>query len=176
MLDSQQQIRFTQLWTDSQPSVQKYVASLIWNPSQTRDIVQNISLALLRKFSEYDEGRPFLNWALGVAKYEVLSHQRDAARNRIVCNTNFLDEYTKNWAEAAPEISDESLALRECVGQLKSRSKTIVKLRYIDGLNSESIANEIQISATNVRAILMRTRELLRRCIEGRLAVARRQS
>ena len=83
MLEEDQQIRFTQLWTDAQPTVNQYVASLVRDQWAVRDIVQNTSLALLRKFKDYDPSRPFLPWALGVAKFEILGHQRDSTRKPI---------------------------------------------------------------------------------------------
>ncbi len=99
MLEEDQQIRFTRFWTDAQPTVSQYVASLIRDQWAVRDIVQNTSLAHLRKFSEYDQSQPFLPWALGVAKFEILGHRRDAARNRMVFNSDFLEQYTQAWAE-----------------------------------------------------------------------------
>ncbi|MEM7785599.1 MAG: sigma-70 family RNA polymerase sigma factor [Planctomycetota bacterium] len=169
MLEEQQQIRFTQLWTDAQPTVSQYVASLIPDQSAVRDIVQNTSLALVRKYSEYDESRPFLPWALGIAKFEVLGRKRDLARNRMICDTEFVEQYTRVWAEVAPSISEESTALQHCVTKLNGRSRTIIKLRYTEGKTSEKIANELDLSSANVRAILKRTRDALRRCIEKRI-------
>lgn len=169
MLEENQQIQFTKLWTAAQPTVNQYVASLIRDQSTVRDVVQETSLTLLRKFSEYDNSRPFLPWALGVAKFEVLSQKRDWARNRIFSDTEFLEQYTQAWAKVAPEISDEATALRHCVAELKGRSRTIVKLRYAEGQNSESIANSLNLTASNVRAILKRTRDALKRCIEKQI-------
>ena len=102
MLDENQQIRFTRLWTDAQPTVSQFVASLVKDPWAVRDIVQNVSLVLLRKFAEYDESKPFRPWALGVAKFEILGHRRDTARDRVICDSVFLDQYTQAWAEVAP--------------------------------------------------------------------------
>jgi RNA polymerase sigma-70 factor, ECF subfamily len=166
MLDENQQIQFTRLWTDAQPTVSQFVASLVRDPWAVRDIVQNVSLVLLRKFAEYDESKSFLPWALGIAKFEILGHQRDAARNRLICDSLFLDQYTQAWADIAPRISHEMEALRHCVGELDGRPRTIIKLRYADGETSETIAAKLNITAENVRTILHRTRDVLRRCVE----------
>lgn len=169
MLEEDQQIRFTQLWTDAQPTIRQYVSSLIRDQQVVRDVVQNVSLALLRKFSDYDESRPFLPWALGVAKFEFLGQKRDLARNRLICDTEFVEQYTRAWAEVAPQMADESTALRHCVGELKGRSRTIIKLRYTEGRNSEKIASEMCLTPANVRTILKRTRDVLKRCIEKQI-------
>ena len=166
MLDENQQIQFTRLWTDAQPTVSQFVASLVRDPWAVRDIVQNVSLVLLRKFAEYDESKQFLPWALGIAKFEVLGHRRDSARDRLICDSLFLDQYTQAWADVAPRISHEMEALRRCVGELDGRPRTIIKLRYADGETSEMIADKLNITAENVRTILHRTRDVLRRCVE----------
>lgn len=171
MLEEDQQIRFTQLWTDAQPMVSQYVNSLIHDRSAARDIVQNTSLALLRKFSEYDESRPFVAWAIGVAKFEILGRKRDLARNRMVCDTDFLEQYTQAWVQVAPAISDEETALRDCFGELNGRSKTIIKLRYADEKTSATIAEELGITSANVRTILKRTRGVLKRCVKKQLGL-----
>ncbi len=172
MLDEDQQSQFTKLWTDAQPTVGQYVASLTRDQWAVRDILQNTSLALLRTFSEYDPARPFLPWALGVAKYEILGHRRDAARDRMVCDSEFLEHYTQRWAQVAPRINDEASALRDCVSELEGRSRTIITLRYAEGQTSEKIAAELKLSAANVRTILKRVRETLKQCVERRMALS----
>ncbi|EMI55680.1 sigma-70 family RNA polymerase sigma factor [Rhodopirellula sallentina] len=169
MLEEDQQVRFTKLWTDAQPTVSRYVSSLVRDQWAVRDIVQNTSLVLLKKFPEYDESRPFLPWAIGLAKFEVLSHHRDTARNRLICDTEFVELYTQKWAEIAPQLGDEAAALRHCIDELNGRPRTIVSLRYVEGQTSNAIASELDLSAANVRTILKRTRETLRRCIRKQI-------
>lgn len=171
MLDEHQQIQFTTLWTDAQPAVNSYVASLIREPWDVRDVMQNTSMALLRKFSEFDPSQPFLAWALGVAKFEILGHRRDAARNRLVNNSELLDQYTQAWSEISPRVHDESASLRECMRELKSRSRRVVELYYAEGRSSLEIAGQLGLTAANVRAILKRTREILRRCVQRRMTL-----
>jgi len=166
MLNEDQQIRFTQLWTEAQPTVSQYVASLIRDQWAVRDIVQSTSLALLRKFSEYDENRPFVAWALGVAKFEILGHRRDLARNRMISDSEFLDLYTQGWADRAPQINNEAAVLQDCIRELNGRAQQIVRLRYAEDHTSEDIAGTLDLTAANVRAILKRTREALQRCVE----------
>lgn len=108
MLDYDQQVRFTRLWTAAQPTFSQFVASLVRDQWAVRDIVQNTSQALLNKFSEYDDARPFLPRALGVAKFEILGYRRDVSRSQIVSNSNLLERYAQTWAELAPRLSEEA--------------------------------------------------------------------
>lgn len=171
MLSEDEQIRFTTLWTDAQPTVSQFVASLVTDQWAVRDIVQNTSVALLKKFAEFDASRPFLPWALGVARFEILGHRRDAARSRLVLDTEFLEQYTQAWVQMAPQLAEEATALRHCVSQLSGRPRAIITLRYAENQTSDSIASRLSLTAANVRAILKRTRDSLRRCVEKRLTL-----
>lgn len=170
MLTNEQQMQFTRLWTEAQPVVSRYVESLVNDPWTARDIVQNTSVALLLKFEQFDPERPFLPWALGVAKFEILGNRRDLARNRIVCDLDLLEQYTAAWVEVSPRMEDEALALRHCVGKLQGKQQELLQLRYVEDLNSEDIASQLGRTATSVRTTLHRIRLALRRCIEGQLA------
>ena len=169
MLTEAQQEQFTRRWTESQPIVSRYVRSLVADSWAVRDIVQSTSLALLRKYAEYDESQPFLPWALGIAKFEILGHRRDQVRNRLVFDSDFLDRYTQSWAEVAERIAGEADALEQCVSRLPDRQRRILRLRYVEELGSDAIAARINLTAANVRTILKRTREALRQCVETRL-------
>ncbi|MHC2068192.1 sigma-70 family RNA polymerase sigma factor [Bremerella sp. T1] len=162
-------MQFTRLWTEAQPVVSQYVESLVGDAWAARDIVQNTSVALLLKFSQYDPSRPFLAWALGIAKFEILSNRRDLARSRIVCDDELLEQYTAAWVEISPQVADEALALRSCVAKLESKQQELLRLRYVENMNSDAIAGQLGRTATSVRSTLHRIRIALRRCIEGQL-------
>ncbi|UUO04670.1 sigma-70 family RNA polymerase sigma factor [Blastopirellula sp. J2-11] len=169
MLTNEQQMQFTRLWTEAQPVVSQYVDSLISDSWMARDIVQNTSVALLLKFEQYDATRPFIAWAMGVAKFEILGSRRDTARNRIICDPDLLDQYTTAWAEISPQLGDEALALRQCVGKLETKQQEMLRLRYVEDLNSDKIASQLGRTSTSIRTTLHRIRLALRRCIEGQL-------
>lgn len=171
MLSEEDQETFTRLWTEAQPTVSHYLLSLVRDATMAKDLLQSTALVLLRKFSDYDRDQPFLPWALGVAKFEVLGHRRDAARNRIVFDSELLDRYTERWADLAPEQSDESDALQSCLKKLPNRLRKLVRLRYFEERNSAEIAKALGLSAGNVRVTLQRTREQLRLCVERKLGI-----
>lgn len=170
MLSDQEQITFTRLWTEAQPEVTRYVGSLVTDSAVVRDILQSTAVVLLRKFQTYEPSQPFLPWALGVAKYEILGHERDVARRRICFDSELLDRYTHFWAEVAPSLSDETHALQECIRGLPPRQRDLVRLRYFKDLRADEIAKQLELTATNVRVTLLRIREQLRLCVQRRLS------
>lgn len=160
---------FTSLWTEAQPAVSRYILSLVRDPSDSRDVLQQTALTLVRKFSGYDRDEPFLPWALSIAKFQVLGHRRDSARNRVTFDSDLLDRYTETWADLSPSHSDESAALQVCLTKLPDRSRKLVRLRYFEGMNSREIARESSLPSGSVRVSLQRIREQLRQCVERQI-------
>jgi len=169
MLSKEDQESFTRLWTEAQPTVSHYLLSLVRDSTTVKDLLQKTALVLLRKFDDYDRDQPFLPWAMGVAKYELLGHRRDEARSRVMFDSELLDRYTERWSELAPRHSDEAAALQNCLAKLPKRLRKVLRLRYYEEKNSREIADALDLTAGNVRVTLQRTREQLRQCIEHEL-------
>jgi len=66
-----------------------------------------ISISSLRTFSEYDPERPFIAWALGVARYQVLNSRRRFARIFLLADSDLVDQLAAaTYTEAAPGMDD----------------------------------------------------------------------
>ena len=172
MLDEQQHERFTRLWTETQPSVAGYLHALVGNRDTAENLLQETALTLLRKFGEFDPERPFLPWALGIAKLQLLTHRRDSARSRSVAlDDELLERFTAMWGDVDASLRDEQAALATCLEQLAPRAQEVVRLRYFDALNSTQVAQRLGSNAGSVRVLLQRVRQQLRECITIQLRV-----
>ena len=169
MLNEQDQLRFIRLWTAAQPAVSRYVRSLVRDRAVADEVLQETSLVLFRRFDEYDEQRPFVAWALGIARFQVLSLKRDAARSRVAFDSELLAQFTETWAELTPEVFDRSLFLQDCIQRLAARARQMVRLRYYDELTAEEIAQQVGGTGAAVRVALQRIRQQLRECVERQL-------
>jgi len=173
MLDNKQQLSFTELWIDAQSSVTAYVQAIVRDSHITTDIVQNTAVVLLRKFDAWDSSREFLPWALGIAKFEILSHRRDSARRRVVLGSELLDSITEMWTSVSAEIDLEETALHECLEKLDPKAREIVRLRYFEDLKTPQVADRVNSTAGAVRVALMRIRRQLLDCVNHRLETLR---
>ena len=59
--------------------------------------------------------------------------------------------------------------LHECLNQLPDRSRELLRLRYEDELDATALGARLGRDSNAVRQALFRVRELVRRCVEGRL-------
>ena len=169
MLKDAQHTRFTEFWTDAQPAVLAYVRAVVRDAHAARDIVQNTAVVLMRKFEQWDASRPFLPWALGFAKFEVLAYQRDSGRCRLVFDEALLDAMTQSWPGIIDEVDRERSALRECLGTLAPKAREIVRLRYFDELDVSEVAERTSSTAGAARVALLRIRRQLQECVNHRL-------
>jgi RNA polymerase sigma-70 factor (ECF subfamily) len=166
MLTQHQQECYLRQWTSAQPSVANYVRAVVRDRAAAEDVLQETALVLFRKFAEYDEQRPFLGWALGIARFQVMGMQRDAARGKVVFDDEVLAKFTESWTEQASEVSERSVTLESCIERLAGHAQRLVKLRYFEEFNAEQIAEQLGGTGASIRMTLQRIREQLRACIE----------
>jgi RNA polymerase sigma-70 factor (ECF subfamily) len=173
MLSEHDQERFLRLWGAAQPAVAGYIGSVVRDSAAAKDVLQETSLVLFRKFAEYDEQRPFLGWALGVAKFQVLGYRRDAARDLLRFDQELLDQFTDRWARSAPASYDSAGMLETCLGRLEQRARQLVQWRYFEDLTAEEIARRSTTTGAAVRVFLQRIRAQLRACLEKQMQLER---
>lgn len=162
--------QFTRCWTQAQPVVAAYIGSLVPDFHAAEDLLQTVAIKLHRKFGDYDPSRPFVAWALGFARLEVLNLQRTQARSFLTYCDEALDAVEAAHIELAPELSCRAAALRECLQRVGGRSREMLRLRYEEELKPHHIAARLAMGAVAVRVALSRVRGTLRDCIERRVA------
>jgi RNA polymerase sigma-70 factor (ECF subfamily) len=160
---------FMRLWTAAQPAVAGYIRSLI-HGTDADDVLQETALALFRRFDDYDPDRSFVAWALGVAKFQVLGHRRDAARSFVTFDNELLESFTAEWTESNPSSDYRAGALEDCLGELTGRARQVLRMRYFEGFTAEEIARRTALSGTAVRMMQQRIRDRLRACVEHQLS------
>lgn len=162
---------FTNHWLDTEPSVSAYVFASISGFHDAEDVVQRIAQELARRFDEYDSSRPFVAWALWIAKSRVIDFYRTQNRTRIVFSDELLGQLADTIAKQAESRSHRREALEDCLEELPPKSRRLLDLRYVDELSATDTAREIESTSGSVRVLLSRVRTVLASCVERRLAM-----
>ena len=158
--------RFSKLWAKAYPAVRFYVTSVVPDHHAVEDIVGRISEVLIEKCDQYDEECPFEAWAIGVARYEILSYRRDKARDRLLFDDDLIETIGDRCADVSSDMGPFEWALQRCLKSVTGRASRALDLRYGEDLRYEAIGRRLEMTAGAVRIMLHRTRETLRRCIE----------
>lgn len=164
------QEQFTRLWTQAHPAVAGYISAVVADPHAADDVLQEVALTLLRKFAEYDPTRPFVAFAMGVAKNAILSERRDRARALSRLRPATVESLEQVWLEVLPTADARRGALTECLRSVAGRSRELVVLRYEEAIEPQEIATRLGMTSVAVRVALSRIRTSLQTCIEKRLA------
>jgi RNA polymerase sigma-70 factor (ECF subfamily) len=169
-MDSQQAEDFAARWTAAQPAIAAFVRSLIPDLTSAEEVLQRVAVALVRRYERYDPSRPFVAWAIGVAKFEVLYYRRQQTADKHIFDDELVEKIADSYQMLVEKFNPMRDALSKCLEELEGRSRKVVHLRYADGMTTPGIAEELQITVGAVRMLLWRARGALRRCMEQRLA------
>ena len=163
--------RMTIEWTRAQPSVGRFIRSFVRNRAEADDILQEVALVIVDRFETWDSNRPFVAWALGIARRVVQTHLRAKYRDRKVEFTSAIDRVAESFEQLDPQAELMRDSLTDCLGQLRGHSRKVLSLRYSDGLELKQIAEQLGMTASNVGVLLHRVRATLRQCVDRRLQV-----
>jgi RNA polymerase sigma-70 factor, ECF subfamily len=165
--DSEQLAR---LWTESQPVVASYIFSLVPDFHQAEDILQQVAVILVREFHKYDPARPFLPWAMGIAKNAALKSRRAVARDcTFLLEDGLIDRMQAAFAEETDRWTAVRHALKYCLGQQQSRTREVLQWRYAHDLKPQQVAQQMGVTSGAVRVMLHRARSALRECIRRKV-------
>ncbi|MEK7414699.1 MAG: sigma-70 family RNA polymerase sigma factor [Planctomycetota bacterium] len=169
MHDADQE-QFARYWTQAQTAIAGYVTAMVGDTHVANDVLQDVAVAALRKFSTYDPQRPFVAWAMGIAKTQILAQRRDGARAASRFSSTLIDLLTMEWETVLPEANVRSRALIACIQGLDRRGRELIQWRYQEELAPPNIATRLGCREGAVRTALSRLRATLHACIERRVA------
>ena len=140
-----------------------YSISLCRNRAMAEDIVSN---AFFKALSMSDDSiRDFKPWLFTVCRNEFISICRK--------NSRFTgDEIPENFADDREEVIESIIRMEEyrslyhAIDLLPEMQREVVMLFYFSGLPIKSVADVIGKSETNIKVLLYRAREKLRRIME----------
>lgn len=170
MSQQEQMLLLSRLWTEAQPVVAAMVAGSVIDFQHGEDLVSQVAETVVLKFDDYDRSRPFIPWALGIARNIVLRHYERRAGDRLV----FFDDQTLGamavaHEEIAAEAPERLAAMRRCLAEIKGKTRRVMEMRYIHGLKPAAIGQALEMTSNAVWVMLHRGREAVARCVKKRL-------
>jgi len=156
----------TRLWTLAQPKVSAFVTAVVRDFKDRDDLMQDIAVAVFESFDRYDPDRPFVQWAMGVARNQFKAYLRKRQRHLAVFDPETIEVLETAFADMPAEESRELDHLQDCLKSLDGRGRELCELRYQEGLKPAAISESLKMPGTAVRKALQRIREQLRDCIE----------
>jgi RNA polymerase sigma-70 factor (ECF subfamily) len=165
---------FAQLLAGAQSSLYAFIVSLMAGRQEAADVLQETNLKLCREIARYDATKPFLNWALTLARYEVMAWRTRQSRSRLVLDNDVFEMVARHLESQTTSAEGELAALESCLRKLSPEHHAAIAERYMEGSTVRAMAARRGQPENAVAALLYRIRRMLHDCITA--TVAREES
>ncbi|WP_262733200.1 sigma-70 family RNA polymerase sigma factor [Gaetbulibacter sp. NE] len=158
-----------------------YTISRVNDREMAKDLVQDTFFAALKSMKNFKGDANERTWLIAILKRKIIDHYRKTnskkgqAEVRMSYNS---DEAEGDWLEervsdpfdktAEDKLENEELgdAIYNCLGKLPEKQANVFKMKTIEGLDTETICNELNITASNLWVIIHRARNAMAECLE----------
>ena len=161
---------FLRLYVEHEPSLRGFVRSLLPTLEDANDVMQEVAMALWKRFGSLDAPENFRRWAFGVARLEALEFLRKKSRDRHVFGEDFLVQLADDAEDMADQFVEERKALDVCLQKLPSDQRSLVEAAYAPGARMDELAARIGRTAMAVYKSLHRIRMMLTDCTKRELS------
>jgi RNA polymerase sigma-70 factor, ECF subfamily len=158
------------LMTQHQRRIFAYIYTLLPDRHAAEDILQETSLVICEKFSDFKSGTDFVAWANQIAWWQVRAARTKYARSKVIFDDEVLEVVANTSVELAPEADVRHEALAKCLQKLPPRDRELIMVRYEPGNGVEEAARRSGRSLVAAYKALARLRKLLHDCVSNQLA------
>lgn len=156
-----------------QSRVRAFVGRFVRDANVVEDLAQDTFVRAYRALANFRGESSLAAWLLGISRNLALMHLRDEARRRSK-ESDLLRASLAQWlSEPLEKGGDEDpalAALEACLESLPEHSAELVDGYYFQGRSTAQMARATGKKESALGMMLLRIREILRRCIRGRLA------
>lgn len=157
--------QFMQLFSANQRRLYGYIRSLVANPADAEDLVQQTVTILWRKFDTFEPGSDFAAWALKTARLEVYNHRRRLEPAQRLFDDALFDQLADIAESVSAETDVRREALRACLDKLPADSRRLISQFYEQELGVQQIAKVINRSDKTVYRLLSKVHHMLLACV-----------
>jgi RNA polymerase sigma-70 factor (ECF subfamily) len=150
----------------------RYIYSLLPHEEDARDVLQETSVALFRKSSDYDPHKPFLAWAYGFAQVEVMKQRERNQRGKRHLRDELVGVLAREREAQEATLQTRLQALDRCLDDLPVLDRKLICQRYHSGCPVDELVEQLGTSRRTLFRNLDRIRRALFECINRRLHAA----
>jgi len=162
--------QFMRLLLAHERRIYGFILALVRDWSDADDLMQETSAVMWRKFDEFEPGTHFVAWALSVARYQVLNHQKKQRVKRSHLSEQNVQAIAERMASDEKPVGPQQEALDLCMRKLPERDRELIRLRYEHGATTQDVADRAGRSIHAVYKALNRIHAKLLECIRQAMA------
>jgi len=147
-----------------------------------QDLVQDTFLAALKSMKNFKGEANERTWLISILKRKIIDHYRKINSNKgkaeVRITSNIDSETDGDWLEervADPfdKTAEDTLqntelgeAIFKCLSKLPEKQAEVFRMKSIEGLETEDICKELNITASNLWVIIHRARTAMAACLK----------
>ena len=144
--------------------------AVVRNVHSAEDVFQEVLLRALRMRESFSDEGGVLAWARVATRNFGIDLVRRAGRFDEILSELALDELDTRLEELADSQRQRVEAMRLCVENLPEDSRDLLRIRYDEGRKGAELSRLLRRNEAAIYKALSRLHQLLRQCINQRLA------
>ncbi|WP_437225419.1 sigma-70 family RNA polymerase sigma factor [Planctomicrobium sp. SH661] len=156
---------FLRIFMPHEPAIRAFVRHLVPLRSDVDDVMQEVAVVLWQRFDTFRPDGNFKAWALGVARFKVLSRLRDLHRDRLILANDVLELLAAESETNDAHFQEQRDVLENCFGKMPERDRDLLMKSYSTDAKIQEIARLNGLSRAALYKWLYRIRRLLLECI-----------
>ena len=147
-----------------------FIWAIVQDEHLAEDVLQDVSALVLEKQAEIKSETHLLAWLRRAARFKAFQAIDKRKRRPMVLDEKVIDLLERDWARIDHQASGDRVdALRACLAKLSPYAARLIRLRYVEGLSGQRLAEAVERKTETIYVALSRTHRVLRECIERRL-------
>ena len=162
--------QFLKLLMANDKRIYAFILTLVPGRVDADDLMQETVTVMWRKFGNFEPGRDFVAWGIGIARYKVLEYRKKKRKSQIRFNDNvhaLLEADAKNMLGRLDERLD---TLQQCLSKLSEKDRKLIGMRYEQDLTAKVISERVGQSIHRVYRNIVRIHDMLLRCVRSTLS------
>jgi len=159
-----------------------YTISRVNNRDIAQDLVQETFLAGLKSMKNFKGEATERTWLISILKRKIIDYYRKINSNKgkaeVRITSNNDTETEGDWLQnrvadpfdktAEDTLQNEELgnAIFNCLSKLPKKQAKIFRMKTIEGIETEDICNELEITPSNLWVIIHRARTAMALCLK----------
>ncbi len=154
---------FVNLMSVSHVKIYIYILTSVGNASDADDIMQNTTVFMWERFSEFKPGSDFVRWGISIAFYKIKEFRNQQSRHQL--SNEVLEKLHDSACENVNDAGSYIEILHHCIAKLPDSDKKLLELRYQADRSVKEISAMINRTVQAVYIRLAKLHGVLNRCI-----------
>ncbi|MBP6124386.1 MAG: sigma-70 family RNA polymerase sigma factor [Phycisphaerae bacterium] len=157
--------QFFRYYNGAQKRLYAYLLMMVHNHSDAEDLLQETASALWEQYEQFDPGRNFAAWAIGIARNKAIDFLRQKRTTRPMFSDSFYEKMSTLAEEESQNVDRRLLALRTCIKELSADNQRLLRLRFEEGIPIKKLSQNSPYSPQALYKKISRIYSSLYNCI-----------